>query len=394
MKRSAAGLNTIVSRHLPQASKAYAHRWFFPAAAIYAILAIPLAMLARNGYGPAALATPIGHAFEMLFGFALALIAGYLLGPMPIRNLAWLMATWLLARVVDLLAPLGWLVLASNALFIIPFAWRLLPRLSVAKKWRNRAQIPLLCLIFASAIAVILAGRFNADLQRYLLDESVLLFALLMLFMGGRILAPAVAGEFYRQGVNLEARVQPLIESGLIITVAIAFVLAPIAAAASGILLICSGLLAAIRLLRWQLWRCLARPDLVCLGVGYAWLALGLMLLGGVKLGANMHFSTAVHAITIGALGTLSLNVMVRVSLLYAKRYPSSIPQIIVMTALISIAAITRIVADFSEGRELFLAIASLVWSSAFLLALSILLGSPVRQAANITEREGREPRR
>ena len=346
--------------YIPRESKVYAHQWFFPAAAIYAALMIPLAMLARHGFGPAALAASTGHAFEMLFGFALALIAGYLLGPMPIRYLAWLMASWLLARVVGLVASPGWLMLVSNALFVIPFAWRLLPRLWVAKKWRNRTLAPLLGLICSIALATVLVGLFHHyDLYRHLLDESVTLFALLMAFMGGRILAPAVAGEFSRQGRNLEARVQPLIESGLIISIIAAFVLAPIAAQLSGVLLIASGILVGIRLLRWQLWR---------------W----------VKLGTGMQFTTSVHAITVGALGTLSLNVMVRVTLLQAKRYPSSMQQIVIMTALMSIAAIIRIGADYSGQRELLLAIAALAWSSAFFLALTtILLNSGIRQPSN-----------
>jgi uncharacterized protein involved in response to NO len=195
-----------------------------------------------------------------------------------------------------------------------------------------------------------------------------------MLFMGGRMLAPAVAGEFYRQGMELEARVQPRIEAGLIVTVTAAFVLAPIAASASGILLIMSGALAGIRLIRWQLWHCLARPDLICLGVGYGWLALGLVLLGWVKLNGGDHFSTAVHALTVGALGTLSANVIVRVTLLHVKQYPSRIPQIVAMTGIMTVAAITRIGADFSTHREMLLAAAAVAWSASFLSVLFVLL--------------------
>lgn len=101
-----------------------------------------------------------------------------------------------------------------------------------------------------------------------------------MLFIGGRMLAPAAAGEFYRQGMELGARVQPNIEASLIITIAAAYLLAPVAVPFSGMLLILCGVLAGIRLFRWQLWHCLARPDLICLGLGYGWLALGLILLG------------------------------------------------------------------------------------------------------------------
>ena len=336
---------------------------------------VPLAMLARYGYGPAALATPTGHAFEMLFGFVPALIAGYLLGSMPRRRLALFLLFWLLARVAGLTALAGWLTVVSNAVFVALLAWHLLPRLWVAKKWRNRMLVPLLGLICAMAIVTAWIGQFDHyGLQRYLLAESVQLFALLMLFMGGRMLAPAAAGEFYRQGMELEARVQPHIEAGLIVTVAAAFVLAPIAASASGALLVVSGILAGIRLIRWQLWHCLARPDLICLGLGYGWLALGLVLLGIVKLNGGNYFSTAVHAITVGALGTLATNVIVRVTLLHVKQYPSRIPQIVAMTGIMTVAAIARIGADFSVHREMLLAIAAATWSASFLFALFILL--------------------
>ncbi|MBC6962696.1 MAG: NnrS family protein, partial [Nitrosomonas sp.] len=330
-----------------------------------------------QGFGPAVLSVPTGHAFEMLFGLAPALIAGYLLGPMPARRLVWFLCFWLLARIAGLIAPFAWPALVFNALFVILFARQLLPRLWAAKKWRNRSLVPLLGLICAITIAVILAGRLDEYLlHRYLIDESVQLFALLMLFIGGRMLAPAAAGEFYRQGMELGARVQPNIEASLIITIAAAYLLAPVAAPFSGMLLILCGVLAGIRLFRWQLWHCLARPDLICLGLGYGWLALGLILLGWTKLDGGSHFSTAVHAITVGALGTLATNVIVRVTLLHVKQYPSRIPQIVIMTGFMSIAAVTRMAADLSDHRETLLTVAASGWSIAFLFALHVLLTS------------------
>ena len=90
-------------RFPPGKTRAYAHQWFFTAACLHAVLMIPLMVLARHGYGPVVLALPTGHAFEMLLGFIPALIAGYLLGPMPIRRLVWLMGFWLLARITGLI---------------------------------------------------------------------------------------------------------------------------------------------------------------------------------------------------------------------------------------------------------------------------------------------------
>lgn len=370
--------------HLPQPryyqTKAYAHQWFFLAACVYAILIVPLMMLARHDYGPAVLAMPTGHAFEMLFGFALALIAGYLLGPMPRWRLALLLFFWLLARISGLVVSGTPLVLIGNAVFALLLAWQILPRLWVAKKWRNRMLVPLLGLICFLIFFIALLNHFDYQmLQRYLLNESVLLFSLLMLYMGGRMLAPAIAGEFYRQGTELQARVQPRIEAGLIITVTTAFILAPVSASIAGIMLITSGILASIRLFRWQLWRCRSRPDLICLGIGYSWLALGLILLGLMKLNGSAYLSTAIHAITVGALGTLASNVIVRVSLLHCKQYPSCIKQILAITGSMAVAAILRLGADISVHREILLALSTVAWSTSFVIVLIILLGCQVK---------------
>ncbi|MBK6618610.1 MAG: NnrS family protein [Nitrosomonas sp.] len=368
--------------------KIHAHQWFFIAACIYALLIIPMTVFARGGFAPVILAVPAMHAYEMLFGYALALIAGYLLGPMPAWHLLLLLGMWLVARVSTLTVltgDWGWLSLVGNGGFAMLLAWRLLPRLWVAKKWRNRLLAPLLGMICAATIVTGLTGQIAAfEWSRHLIDESVQLFALLMLFMGGRMLAPAVAGEFYRQGRELEARVQPHIEGWLIVTVLASVMLSPVIKPVAGMMLILAGMLTGIRLLRWQLWHCLARPDLICLGLGYAWLALGLGLLGWVKLNGGMHASTMVHAITIGALGTLSVNVMVRVTLLHVKQYPSRIPLILTITFLMSLAAIARICADFSGQRETLLVLAASAWSFSMLLVLFILVNSSRDQSVSM----------
>lgn len=371
--------------------KIHAHQWFFIAACIYALLIIPMTVFARAGFAPVILAVPAMHAYEMLFGYALALIAGYLLGPMPAWHLLLLLGLWLVARVSTLTVlagDWGWLSLASNSGFAMLLAWRLLPRLWVAKKWRNRLLAPLLGMICAATIVTGLTGQISAfEWSRHLIDESVQLFALLMLFMGGRMLAPAAAGEFYRQGRELEARVQPHIEGWLIVAVLASVMLSPIIKPVAGMMLILAGILTGIRLLRWQLWHCLARPDLICLGLGYAWLALGFGLLGWVKLNGEAHTSTMVHAITIGALGTLSANVMVRVTLLHVKQYPSRIPLILTITFLMSLAAIARICADFSGQRETLLILAASAWSFSMLLVLFILVNSSRDQSASVPSR-------
>ena len=262
---------------------------FFPAATLYAIFILPASVFAMLGFTGAlpALASPSGHAHEMLFGFALAVVAGNQLGPMPLPRLALLAGLWVVARGAFLSAPQSMTAAAANIAFAALLAAHLAARLlGAAKKLRNQALPLVLTAICASSIAFQLAPHAGfASTGHTIVTVAVLLFALLMLFMGGRLIAPTVAGQFYRQGGKLDARVQPRIEGGLIVAMAIAIATAMfaseppldmLAAAATTV----AGALSAVRLLRWRLWALHGRPDLLCLAAGYAWLAIGLLLYG------------------------------------------------------------------------------------------------------------------
>src|SRR5690625_8011796 len=74
----------------------FANAWFFPAAALYAAVLLPLSVLSMLGLMPAlpGLVSPAGHAHEMLYGFALAVVAGYLLGPQPRETTLILLGCW------------------------------------------------------------------------------------------------------------------------------------------------------------------------------------------------------------------------------------------------------------------------------------------------------------
>ncbi|HBB21594.1 MAG TPA: NnrS family protein, partial [Pseudomonas sp.] len=86
--------------HPRQPRLPFANAWFFPVAALYAAFILPISVFALLGLipTPPGLSTPSGHAHEMLFGFALAVVAGYLLGPQPLRLILSLLGCWALAR--------------------------------------------------------------------------------------------------------------------------------------------------------------------------------------------------------------------------------------------------------------------------------------------------------
>ncbi len=356
---------------------------FFPLATAYAAFALPASVFAMLGLTDAfpALASPIGHAHELLFGFSLAVVAGNQLGPMPMPRLALLAGFWVLARATFLMAPGSATAGATNIAFAALLAAQLAPRLfGAAKKWRNHALPLVLTAICVSGIAFQLAPYAGFAAARHtILIAAVLLFALLLLFMGGRLIAPTVAGQFYRQGDKLDARVQPRIEGGLIVAMAFAVgasmfpnspSLVMLAAAATAV----AGALSAVRLVRWRLWALRGRPDLLCLAAGYGWLAIGLLLYGAA-LAAGRYQTAALHIITVGAIGTLTVNVMAMTWTLKARQNPSRARARVGATALVGVAALARVLAGLVvfDSRVLLL-IASTAWSGAFALLFVLLV--------------------
>ncbi len=113
------------------AHRPFANPALFPAAMVYGALILPWSVLALQGLLPAppGLTTPGGHAHEMFFGYALAVVSGDLLGPQPVR---WLPAMFRLF-------PGGWLTLLASGVFAALVVGKVMPRfLKYAKKWRHQ----------------------------------------------------------------------------------------------------------------------------------------------------------------------------------------------------------------------------------------------------------------
>ena len=338
---------------------------------MYATIAVPLSVYAMTGGDdwPLALLGQ-GHGFEMLFGFALAVVAGYTLGPTEPRLLLALFSLWLIARITHFIAPFSLLALTPSMLFGLVLAWRIVPRFVAAKKWRNKLLMPLLGGLCVLPTSYLVAQQLGTPvLSRLVLHETVLFLSLLMAFMGGRIIAPAAAGELYKRGRDLEARVQPRIEAAFIALLVIAApaLAIPGGAVLAGNMCVLAGALIILRLLRWQLWHWLSRLDLVALCVGYAWLGLGLSLFG-IAIASGWHITGALHIITVGALGTLTSGVMSRTH--YQREHHSAPPGLLSvwLAACIAIAALARVGANFATGAQwaLLLWFAAAAWALCF----------------------------
>lgn len=353
---------------------------FFFVACLYAALAVPLAVLAMTSgtAWPPGLTAP-GHAHEMLFGFALLLVTGYLLNSVSRATLVGLLVLWLTARISYLLAPSAMPALVLSPLYAVFLAALAVPKFRNAKKWRNRSVMPLLLALCSMPLAYVATVLLQWPVTQYqILLAGILLLALLMAFMGGRVIAPAAGGAFYRLGINLRERVQPTLEGIIIILVAAATaaVFLPAGRYVTGLAAGAAGLAVGLRLFRWRLWQLPGRQDLWCLGIGYGWLALGLVLLGALLL-ANVPAIPALHVITVGALGTLSICVISRIHLLYLKQDPARAWQVSLAVTLIAVATTARFAAGVGTGyRTILLWLAAGCWSLAYLITAKRLLSS------------------
>jgi uncharacterized protein involved in response to NO len=265
-----------------------------------------------------------------------------------------------------------------SGLFAAGVAARVMPRfLRSAKKWRNKTVAPVVgALAVCAAAAAWLVGTEPGPAYMAL-HLAVLLLAVLLFFMGGRIIAPAMAGYIVKGGGAMPHRVQPKVEGTVLILLGGAIVLTPVqsvwSAVAAGVALTTAGALTGFRWLRWGPWRCRHRPDLVALLIGYLWLAIGLILMGLAHFVPGMPAQAATHAITAGALGTLTLTVMIRTRLLYRFRNANQFMLAHIAVVFMQLAALCRVIPPFLDGGAEWLQIAAGWWTLAMLCGLVVI---------------------
>jgi len=113
------------------------------------------------------------------------------------------------------------------------------------------------------------------------------------------------------------------------------------------------------------------------LHIGYGWLVLGVALLGLAVIDAHLPQSAAIHALTAGAIGTMTLAVMTRATRGHTGRALAADRATISTYLLVNVAAIVRVAAAIGETWTTPLLVASgVLWTGAF--ALFVLCYGPM----------------
>lgn len=372
-------------RYAGPAFLSYGFRPFFLGAALFGAASVLVWVAIYAGHGQADFLYPPRewHVHEMLFGFIPALIAGFLLTAMPnwtdrmpLRGtpLLALFLLWVMGRLL-LLSP--WLGAATSAgidgAFLVVLALYVWREIIMAGCW-DRLPIGLLVSFFACAnIAFHLSALRGVptDLPERL---GLAVMTVMLTVIGGR-LTPTFTIEYLE--LRNESKLPALFthfDGAVILLVLVStmtWVVQPESTWA-GAALIVAGVASLVRLLRWRGWKTRHEPLVLILNVGYAWVALYLVALGAAVLGIGFYPANAVHLLTSGAMGTMTLAVMTRASLGHTGRPRHADQFTVAIYLLVTAAALLRIFAPNAETPTLLtyamLGLSAIGWSGAYLL--------------------------
>jgi uncharacterized protein involved in response to NO len=358
-------------------------RTFYSLAAIFAIVAMVLWLRAFAGLSGTGeyLYGVVWHSHEMLFGFAAAVIAGFLLT--AVRNwtglptptgaaLAMLAAIWLVARVMIVKgpAPLAALV---DVTFLPALAMAIAGPILASKNKRNYKVLVIILLLAVLHGVFHLAslGYTETWLPRTALFASIDVLIVLMALIGGRVI-PA----FTRNAIpSATSRHEPWVEVitfvSMILIIAAGvlrgfWALPPMLMA---LLLAIASAAHAIRLALWDPVKTLHNPLLWMMPVAYSWIPLAFFLRALAAM--NIVAASAwIHAMTMGAVSALMLAMMMRSSLGHTGRQLVASRVDMAAFLLLQVAAIVRVVASIKAGEtyQQWVVASGLIWALAFLV--------------------------
>ncbi len=379
------------------------YRLFFLGAAWYAVFHV-LVWTVHLGAGtqPPAAQPFLWHGYEMVFGFAGAIICGFLLtasanwigrptvGPLVLLALV---VSWLVARIAGLNGMHPGVALAGDGIALWGMTLALSVALVRAGNRRNYRFLPIAALLALAATGFHLATLgWIPDLRYPLLRGAVDLLLILMVVMGGRIIPfftsrrlPWVTVE------NLDWLAA--VSSFLVILAILGGWVWPEAWGTAKLTWFAALFLVA-RQGHWRPFSTWREPMLWILHLGYFWLALALFLRGGAMAWDWMPVSTALHAITVGGLGCLGLGMMARVALGHGGHEIRAPLWLVPAFVLVALAAIPRLLTPWPELVDVQLAfmLSGGMWVLAFGIYaigyLPILLGPRGDEAGTATERQ------
>jgi uncharacterized protein involved in response to NO len=322
------------------------------------------------------------HAHEMIFGYSVAAITGFLLTAvhnwtdLPTAHgpkLAALFGLWLAGRLVGLMPFLpGPFIALIDLAFLPALGWVLFTPLMAKDKGGNPIFLGLIALLtVANGLVHLDALGWATGTRSIGLTMGINTILLIITAIGGRVIPMFTQRAFPGSGTRSYPIIERLtIGSMALLLVAEALSVPTVAIAALAAVAAVAQL---IRLAGWHqkgLWRV---PLLWVLYCGYGWLVLGLALKALALLGL-LPLGAATHALTVGAIGVLTVGIMTRVTLGHTGRPMAAEPLVAMTFGLLIITAFARVgLAVVSPANwQIPMALTGTLWAVAFAILLWI----------------------
>ncbi len=363
-------------------------RPFFLAAGLFGVISVAVWMaLYLFGRTPPVTAGALGwHAHEMIYGYAMAVVAGFLLT--AVRNwtgrptvtgwpLMLLALAWLAARILAFGGPL-WLMAAADLLFQAGVLVAIVRPVVAVRQWTQAGILSkvLLLLVF-NAVFYLGAGGWLADGVRWGIYSGLYLLIALILVMGRRVIP-----FFIERGIggNVTVRNDSRVDIAGIALFVIYWLMDLLYPKGWPMALVAAALFALhlLRLVWWHKSGIWSRPLLWVLWLAYAWIVAGFGL-RAVAAVAGINPLLALHALSYGGLGMMTLGMMARVSLGHTGRNIHEGSRWLgPMFGLLFAGAVARVLLPIvmPEHYRLLIGVSQGLWMAAF--ALFVILYAPM----------------
>jgi len=360
----------------------YAFRPMFLAAGSWAVIALALWLAMFFGYVqlPTRFDPLTWHVHEMLFGFVMAAVTGFLLtaipnwtGRLPVRGypLAALACLWLLGRLACLISAdlPAWPAALADLAFPTALLAVAAREIITGRNWRNLpTTAPLALFIIADLLMHLESLGFAVPTGlgwRLAVGAPIVLISVI----GGRIIPSFTRNWLFKRKSSRLPSPHDMLDTTAVALLAAALIMWAFLPdhRVTGALLIAAALLNAVRLGRWAGLASWPEPLLLILHIGYGWVAVGTALLGLSIFNIGVPVASAIHALTAGAIAVMILAVMPRVTLGHTGRELRANRATVVVFVLINGAAIARICTSWhAEFMTMMLLVAGACWIAAF----------------------------
>jgi len=378
-------------------------RPFFLAAGVFSVLAMALWMasfvfsaeLNFSGIPPV-----LWHAHEMMFGYVMAVVAGFLLtaiknwtGEEVLRGkaLAFLFLLWLVARLLPLsgLAVPIEVIAVADVLFLFLLGVACLRPVLKVKQYKQVGIVSKIFLLMFCNIAFYLGlmGVLADGVQWGLFSALYMIIALIFVMMR------RVMPMFIQNGVDGDVQLTNrawVDHSSLILLVGlwISDVFTGYDTV-TGILAVLLSLLHGLRLAGWYTSKIWSKSLVWVLVAAYASLILGFAL-KALSVFAGISPFLSVHAFTMGGIGLLTIGMMSRVSLGHTGRNVFEPPAVVFWSFAVLLAGVVvRVVFPlFSMDLYIYwIGISQVLWMLAFVIF--VVVYAPMLLTARVDGRDG-----